>query len=131
MIYTGNFANIKSYVQAGLSPISIARFNRYFRGHGFLKLAPTASMLRLPEDEYTKLFKAYVLGRLNPHEIIKEIEAMSSNPILLCYEKATDFCHRILVREWLQEAGYDCQEYELKSRDAEEPPRSETLGLFD
>ena len=30
---------------------------------------------------------------------------------LICYEKPENFCHRHLVAEWLQEAGYQVQEY--------------------
>ena len=30
---------------------------------------------------------------------------------LVCYEKPGDFCHRHLVADWLNEAGYQCEEY--------------------
>lgn len=30
---------------------------------------------------------------------------------LICYEKPSDFCHRHLVAEWLNECGFECREW--------------------
>ena len=30
---------------------------------------------------------------------------------LICYEKPSDFCHRHLVAEWLNQNGFKCEEW--------------------
>lgn len=32
---------------------------------------------------------------------------------LVCYEKSGDFCHRHIVADWLNQAGYDVKELEI------------------
>lgn len=33
---------------------------------------------------------------------------------LICYEKPSDFCHRHLVSEWLNQNGFKCEEWRSK-----------------
>ena len=103
-IYTGYFGNSKHYQKEELVLISIARFNRFFKGHEFKILAPPAYMIHESEETYTPKYKAILAG-LNKHQIINDIKNISEgkNCILLCYEKKGDFCHRHLVSEWLRE----------------------------
>lgn len=113
-IYTGNFANVKKYKEAGLMCISIARFNKYFRGSVLVDLAPPPAMIHLPEETYTPKFKREVIGKLDPKAIWNKIHSVSygQDVILLCYEKAGDFCHRRLVADWLEERlGIKVEEY--------------------
>lgn len=102
-IYTGNFANVKKYQDQNLTPISIARFNRYFSGSKLMELAPPAIMIHDPEPIYTPKFKMEVLDKLNATEIFEKIKKLSNGKdvVLLCYEKEGDFCHRHLVADWL------------------------------
>ena len=101
-IYTGNFANVKKYTAAGLFPISIALSARYFNGALYRKLNPDSSYLNDPEDEYIPKFKAK-LNNISAKSVIKELEELScgKNIVLLCHEKAGEFCHRRLVADWL------------------------------
>ena len=101
-IYTGNFGNEKKYRAAGLQPVSIARFNRWFSGPKALNLAPTPAMIHLPEHEYTPLFEE-ILDKLSPAETLEQLEKLSGGKdiVLLCYEKEGEFCHRHLVADWL------------------------------
>lgn len=104
-IATGNFANVKKYINQGFTPISIARFNRYFNGSKLMELAPPAEMIHQPEEIYTPNFKKEVLGKLDANEIYANLEKLSlgKDVVILCYEKAGDFCHRRLVADWLTE----------------------------
>lgn len=114
-IFTGNFANVKKYIEAGLIPISIARFNRYYSGLNYIKLAPPSSMIHEPEKTYTPNFKRVVLQPLNVQEVKNELKQLSNGKdiILLCYEKAGEFCHRRLVAEWItQSTGEEVKEFE-------------------
>ena len=101
-IYTGNFANVKKYRAANFTPISIARFSRYFVGEKMLNLAPSPEMLKMNYKDYLANFRP-ILTKLNPNDILKEIESLSENKdvVLCCFEKAEDFCHRHLVSAWL------------------------------
>lgn len=48
--------------------------------------------------------------------VIKELNYLVLNVngkdiALICYEKPSDFCHRHLVAEWLNQNGYRCDEW--------------------
>jgi uncharacterized protein YeaO (DUF488 family) len=78
-------------------------------------LAPTKEILEkwqgspgdlVDELEYIEAYRRDVLSKLDVHEMAKELEGKT----LLCYEKTGAFCHRNIVREWLNENGYECKE---------------------
>ena len=103
-IYTGNFANVKKYKDAGLHPISIAISARYFSGDLYRPLNPERSFLHDPENIYIPKFHA-LLSQLNVKKVVADLETLSkgSDVVLLCHEGEGDFCHRHLVAEWLKE----------------------------
>lgn len=103
-VFTGNFANVKKYREAGLETISIARFNRYYSGKKYEFLAPPAEIIHIEESEYIPLYNSRVLIHLDQKQVINDLSKLSEGKdvILLCYEKAGDFCHRRLVAEWLK-----------------------------
>lgn len=71
----------------------------------------------LNEEEYTKLYKAKVLDKLDINKFYIDFDKLCSKfPVicLICYEKPDNFCHRHLVREWLNDVGYSCKEYVSK-----------------
>jgi len=76
-----------------------------------IELAPSESLLKsakahlIDNAQYTIEFNKWLV-QLDPVEVGKRYDGC----ILLCYEKANDFCHRHLVREWLTKAGIDCKE---------------------
>ena len=58
-----------------------------------------------------------ILSRLDPAEIHDRLITLSDNPVLLCWETASDchsgrtFCHRHLVAQWLEDRlGIDVPE---------------------
>ena len=116
-IYTGYFAQIKKYREAGLETISIARFNRYYIGKSMKILAPSADMIHDPKPDYIPKYNR-ILSRLSKEGILKEISLLSGGKdvVLLCYEKPGDFCHRTLVAKWLSEIT-DVKEFETKRID--------------
>jgi len=105
-IYTGNFANLKKYQKNDLFPISIALSNRYFNGATFRKLAPEWSFKDDEPNSYTRKFNEK-LNKLDKNKILKELSNISQDKdiILLCHEKASEFCHRHLLNEWLSGNG--------------------------
>ena len=77
------------------------------------------------EEEYTKKYRKQ-LARLNPNEIGRLLDGK----ILLCYEKAEDFCHRHILASWLREHGWQCEE--MKFHEQENPPKEtlDQISLF-
>ena len=111
-IYTGNFANLKKYTSAGLFPVSIALSARYFNGALYRKLNPDYSYMNDLESEYVPKFNQK-LKNLSAKSVIKELEELSlgKDVVLLCHEKAGEFCHRMLVADWLnRELGIEVPE---------------------
>lgn len=113
-MYTGYYAQLKKYLADGLYPVSIAgKCPEWYHGAEYKKLAPKWSFFsewkngshKGDNDYYIKHFKEEVLDKLDPAQVIKELEGFtgvsSDKIILLCYEKPGDFCHRHLVADWL------------------------------
>jgi hypothetical protein len=118
MIYTSYFAHIKKLDNQYTNLISIARKSPdWFKGREYKKLAPSWDILiqyknLMPigrEKIYTERFYNEILFPLDlqVNIIIKEL---GENPVLLCYEKPENFCHRFLVAEWLINKGFEVKE---------------------
>ena len=61
-----------------------------------------------------------LLGIINPEDVVKGLlctignfKGLDYHPIiaLVCYEKPSEFCHRHLVSDWLNAAGFECEEF--------------------
>lgn len=130
MIYTTNFAHLRKLPQS-IIPVSIARYPlQGYDGLVYNRLAPTPRMLceyRATGDtvRFTDRYIEDILGSLDPSEIIAEIEGLvrgSSSDLcdcggnldiaLVCFERATSFCHRHIVAKWFNSIGIDCKEWE-------------------
>lgn len=129
MIYTGYFAKEQLYRDAGLVPISIARYPaKGYKGARCTALAPTGAMLHMPEVRYVPLYEQR-LARLDPLKFAAEVEAMGKDVVLLCFEKPSLFCHRHLVAKWLRRNGIPCGEFDLKAQGCG-TTEVETINLF-
>ena len=122
-MYTGYFAKLKSYEEAGLVPVSIAlKTPDWYHGAQYKKLAPKWSFFsewkngshKGDIDYYMQHFKTEVLDNLDPEQVVKELEGFTGvsrdRIILICYEKPGDFCHRHLVSMWLTVNHINCFE---------------------
>jgi len=111
MIYTSYFANHRVIKEIGLEIVSISRFApAWMKGIREVKqLAPSKELL----NDY----------KASPDEIdyakryVEEVSVASTldvknNEVLCCYEKASDFCHRGILRSLL--AKNDILSMELK-----------------
>lgn len=101
MIYTSNFSkngnNENAVAICGKSPA-------FFKGMEYKKLAPKYWFFKKykedhDEEFYIKHYYLEVLSKLDPQKVYEELDGK----ILLCYEKETDFCHRFLVADWLEQ----------------------------
>lgn len=113
MIYTSYWGNLKNLIKrfGKENVISISRYNRFWDGKRCSLLYPSIQLLKdykngnITEEEYTRIFNRY-LSTLNVDNCYKTF----NNCVLVCYEKY-GFCHRHLIREWLNRNGYECKEY--------------------
>ena len=119
-IYTSYFANHRNFPK-NFTPVSIALYPpKYWSGHSYNKLSPSKELLEHVKstndhDHYTTQFNSY-LSTINPHQVLSEIRQLfGEDIILLCYEKPSDFCHRHLIRNWLQ--SHDIPITELSNQD--------------
>ena len=84
---------------------------RFFSGIEYKPFAPSKQLLAIGKSgdtaTYTKLYKEQ-LSKLDKEQVIKDLQKLSEqtggNDIALCcYEVPTDFCHRHIVAEWLND----------------------------
>ena len=121
-MFTGYFGKAKSYPKnKGYKYISIARFNKFWKGEEFKKLAPPAEIIKIEDEElYTNIYYEQVLSKLNPKQVYDEL---GENAVLLCYESwdsiksGKTFCHRRIVAKWLEKTiGVKVEELDDKSK---------------
>ena len=122
MIYTSYFGKLKS-LPKNIVPVAICGgLPEWYHGAWYKKLAPTWEIWKHwdethDEISYRETYFPIVLAKLNQDTVVQELNEFIRNyPLgteiaLICYEKPEDVCHRHLVAEWLQEAGYQVQEY--------------------
>lgn len=108
MIYTGYYAKLKNYLDAGLTPVSISgSIPDFMQGYLWWKfLAPSwdiFSKWKTGEIDEFGYVQRYIPERLEVLDKAKLKEALLSldNPILLCYEKE-GFCHRHVLADWIE-----------------------------
>lgn len=122
MIYTGYYAKLKKYEEAGLIPVAISgKVPDFYNGLTYREFAPKWEMYKrwkageLDNIGYTEEYKKY-LNTLDKEEIRDDFDSPHNcnNTILLCYEKSGDFCHRHVLADWLEENfDYKVEEYEV------------------
>ena len=125
MIYTSYFAKLKS-LPDNIIPISICgKAPDWYKGLQYKKLAPKYDFFMEwkkthDNDYYIKCFKEQVTNKLKATDVILDLSSLcysfntgEEDICLICYEKPTDFCHRHLVADWLNENGYKCEEYKF------------------
>jgi len=104
MIHTSNYANIKNLNIDDCLSISVGT-PPWYSGKKFKELQPTWNMVTghkdgtISDKEYTKMYYELVLNKLNKDELIEKLD----NKILLCWCGKSKFCHRHILREWLND----------------------------
>lgn len=127
MIYTSYFAKLKELENHNIIPISICyKVPDWYKGLQYKKLAPKYEFFmewkkNRDNDYYIQHFQAEVLDGLDATNVILDFSRIAhglnvgENDIaLICYEKSSDFCHRHLVAEWLNQNGFQCEEWKSK-----------------
>lgn len=98
MIFTSNFKI------AGHLPLAVAislGVPRGWQGARCTALAPPRAIIKIMDPEtFIPLYRAQVLDRLDPYQIIRDLGG--DNFIMLCWEAPGEFCHRRVVAAWLR-----------------------------
>lgn len=132
-IYTSYFGNWRALKKQNVLLIGVSRYPpTYFDGITLLELAPTSNMLNMPDEQYDKLF-AIILAKTNQRKIYNTIKKIANTAnvnavALCCFEKIQEECHRYNVAVWMNQKGYDIQEF--KSELKKPPQKPIQLGLF-
>lgn len=119
MIYTSYFAKIKELEVNDIVPIAICGgIPDYYHGLWYRKVAPKWDWFQQwkqnhDNDFYIKKFNETVLNAKDQWTVATELQALAPGKdiALICYEKPEDFCHRHLVADWLNKAGYEVKEW--------------------
>ena len=127
MIYTGYYAKLKEYENAGLQPLSIAgRAPSFYKGPQYKSFAPEYKMFmdwkkgKIDNMEYTSIFTKH-LDTLDKEAVRRTLNSFDKDVILLCYEKTGDFCHRHIVADWIEKnLNMRVDEYDTGYKDKED-----------
>lgn len=123
-LYTGYFAKVKDYINAGLEPVSIAGITpSFFKGERWSDFAPRKELFNqwksgaLNNFEYSAKYTEYLntLPKQDIYELKDSLLGENKNFVMCCYEKQGDFCHRHVLADWLENNfGIRVEEYEIK-----------------
>ena len=99
VIYTSNFSISGKHPNA----VAISRgIPKWFKGRRYLPLAPSWALINKTDPQtFTTLYHEQVLSLLDPKTVLQEL---GQNPVLLCWEKPGEFCHRMVVAAWLKDS---------------------------
>lgn len=122
MIYTSYFAKLKELEKHNIIPISICgKTPDWYKGLQYKDLAPKYGFFmewkkNHDNNYYIQCFNEQVLKNLNVENVIFQLYSLAraKDIALICYEKPSDFCHRHLVAEWLNQNGFKCEEWRSK-----------------
>ncbi len=134
-IYTGYFAHTKHYEDAGLVPVSIARWTpKWYEGLKEPALSPPEQLLRRYKSNNPPSDKEYEDVYMRQLSIPKVKDALhrikdatgNRDVVLMCYEKPGDLCHRHMLadyikqnlRVWVEE--FDVQKWKTLTEKVEE-----------
>ena len=135
-IYTGYYGNLRAYKGMALVAISLSQ-PRWLspRLPQYDPLFPERWMLKMERPEYTEIYDQ-ILGRVIYPNFIDWLKSVSGDKdvVLLCYEKPSDFCHRQLVAEWINNHGeFNVTEFAGAPVPVPKPPpepESQQMELF-
>ena len=105
---TSNFAKSKKMVDKNLVSISLSP-PKWYKGKTYTALAPNWDTIDAwkksskTEEDWKNYKRDYYKTKLSKLDPKKVYEDLGEDAILLCFEKAGEHCHRILVAEWLSE----------------------------
>lgn len=119
MIFTTYFAKLKSLPE-DVVPIAIcAKVPPAIDILRYKKLVPEYSAFKEYKetgdvDTFSDRYVTDVLKQLKPAQVVSELTDLAGGKdfALVCYERPGSFCHRELVADWLNDAGFVTKEFD-------------------
>lgn len=118
IIYTSYFGKMKKFPD-NFFPIAICQYlPKWYNGANIKLFAPSSAILN--EYHLTNNKKIYTQKYLKQIVEIENIDLYINKifekcgdkiPVLLCYEKSNEFCHRHILSAILRIYGYNCKEW--------------------
>lgn len=118
MYYTSYFGKIKKLDKNKFKLVSITASKPSFCGDeigDWSFLGPPLTLLKsykqgqVTEREYTQIYLNHII-KIWPQISNFIEENADKNVVMLCYEKSENFCHRHLLRTFLNTKGIECKE---------------------
>lgn len=115
---TGCFYDLGNYPSKGAISIAIGDSKSFVVPRKMKVLAPSWKLLKeyrsgiISEDQYIERFMKK-LSLLDPYKTVQALGRLTKGlePLLLCHCSKSEFCHRHIVAEWLeQETGMIIEE---------------------
>ena len=135
-LYTSRWAN-KELAELGCVPVDISRgvprFRTPYRYRLVRELAPDdAAWAREDEEGFAASYRRQLEG-IGLDAIIARLARISGEhggqpPVLLCYEREDQFCHRHVLRRWLR--GHGVEITELQPGDLRQREDAADLRVF-
>ena len=66
---------------------------------------------QLTNDQFIEMYYSTVLDKININDVKKQLLSHDFDVYLLCYEKSEDFCHRHIIRQWLNKNNVECKQF--------------------
>lgn len=110
-IWTSYFGQMRNFPE-DFTPVAICgSIPDWYKGLWYKQVAPKWSFFsewkkNHDNNYYINYFNELVLKDKDPNNFIRDLICLTnnaSNIVLLCYEKPTDFCHRHLVADWVNQ----------------------------
>jgi len=127
IIKTGSWATKlpDDHLRVGISRGTPRRLPSGYRV--FRALAPGPWFNSVGIEEYARLYRTEILGRLDPRLVVDALVGLAAGrvPVLLCFERPVpgQWCHRAMAAEWLAEAlGAVVPEFGFESLPQHEHP---------
>lgn len=120
MYYTSYFAKLKKLDKKKYKFVSITHSKPEFCDDSIEDwsfLGPSEKLLYsyknnyIDQEGYTKEYMKFLDEKWYSFKDFLILH-QNENIVMLCYEKSTDFCHRHLLRKFLNEVGIKCEELE-------------------
>lgn len=111
IVYTSCFASAPALRASRITPVSISLYPpRGWRGFRLDCLAPSKSILddwHRHHDirRYVQRYRSEILNSKCAAEVLRSLVALADEGgvALCCYERSGEFCHRLLVADWIWE----------------------------
>lgn len=120
MYYTSYFGKLKKIDRSKYNFVAITNSRPAFCDENigdWCFLGPSKELLQgykagnISKEEYTQIYNQFLKDNWSKFKDVIE-RYKDENIVMLCYEKSTDFCHRHLLRKFLNEVGIKCEELE-------------------